>query len=265
MVDYYKILGVKQTASAAEIKSAYRRLARKRHPDVNGGSEAAAREFALIALAYRTLNDSHERVYYDEQRRKIRNATGSVLHSNNPHAQRMRQMATQARFDRVVDRFMESERRETFVMQQTVFTTVTLYLSTFFVALSKPSLWRFFDNVGRAVLFVLFLIGLWHLAVRLRSCFRHYTYQPKVLQDSIISQQDEQKKPFTRFTASAFLLLGYAASLTAGLLVGAHAQDSIILTALPYLGQPIRPDFFFYPFIAVLIVDMMHMIASKID
>src|SRR3712207_8917872 len=38
---------------------------------------------------------------------------GSVFHSNNPHAQRMRRMAVQARFDRVVDRIIEAERRET--------------------------------------------------------------------------------------------------------------------------------------------------------
>ena len=39
MIDYYKTLGVKRTASSSDIKSAYRQLARLRHPDVNGGSE----------------------------------------------------------------------------------------------------------------------------------------------------------------------------------------------------------------------------------
>jgi curved DNA-binding protein CbpA len=267
VVDYYKLLGVKQTASVAEIKSAYRRLARKRHPDVNGGSDVAARDFALIALAYRTLSDPQERAYYDDQRRRLHTPTGSVLHSSNPHAQRMRRMVmAQARFDRVVDRLIEAERRETFVLQQAVFTTVTLFLSTFFVAMLKPRLWQSFNSVGRAILFTLFLIGLWHLAVRLKACFAHYTYQPKRIHDSIINEEEKPDKPFTRLTASAFLILGYAASLAAGLFIGSHAHYVVIFNDVPYLfGQHLRPDLIFYPPIAVLIVDTMHTVASKID
>ena len=60
MIDYYQVLGVSRTASITEIKSAYRKLARKRHPDVNRGSEKAAREFALLSLAYHTLIDPQE-------------------------------------------------------------------------------------------------------------------------------------------------------------------------------------------------------------
>ena len=45
MIDYYRLLGVKATASQAEIKSAYRKLARKHHPDVNHDSESAAEQF----------------------------------------------------------------------------------------------------------------------------------------------------------------------------------------------------------------------------
>lgn len=269
MVDYYKILGVKRAATKAEIKSAYRRLARQRHPDLNGGSDHAAREFALIALAYRTLSDPQERAYYDAQRARILNnnsssSSGSVLHSNNPHAQRMRRM--QADWDHRVDRWLESERREAFFRTQAVFTTVTLFLSTFMVALLKPRLWHTFDSVGRAVMITLFLIGLWHLFSRLRVSFEHYTYRPKPIQDSIIGEEEKPKKPFTRFTASAFLLTGYAISLATGLYLGSHANSIILFNDIPYLfGQQVRPDLFFYPPIAVLIVDTMHTVASKID
>lgn len=273
VVDYYKVLGVKNVATAAEIKSAYRRLARQRHPDVNGGSDHAAREFALISLAYRTLSDPQERAYYDTQRQRGTSSSSggglnnSVFHTNNPHAQRLRRMAVQSRFDRVVDGIIEAERRETFALQQAVFTTVTLFLSTFFVAMFKPRLWDNFQIVGRAVMLTLFAVGLWHLAVRLKACFEHYTYQPKSIHDSIINAAEEKsEKPFTRFTASTFLILGYLASLAAGLFIGSHAHYVVIFNDLPYLfGQHFRLDLFFYPPIAVLIVDTMHTIASKID
>ena len=52
MVNYYDILKTSPKASNAEIKSAYRRLARKLHPDKNNGSEETARAFAAIAEAY---------------------------------------------------------------------------------------------------------------------------------------------------------------------------------------------------------------------
>ena len=270
VVDYYKVLGVKRAASAVEIKSAYRRLARQRHPDVNGGSDKAAREFALISLAYKTLSDPQERAYYDSQRERATSSSdfgNSVFHTNNPHAQRMRRMAVQSRFDRVVDRLIEAERRETFALQQAVFTTVTLFLSTFFVAMFKPRFWDNFQLVGRVIMITLFGIGLWHLAVRLKSCFDNYTYKPRSIHDPLINaEEDKPDKPFTRFTASTFLILGYAASLAAGLYIGSHAHYVVIFNDLPYLfGQHFRFDLLFYPPIAVLIVDTMHTVASKID
>src|SRR5204862_2756477 len=94
MTDYYHVLGVKQTASATEIKSAYRKLARKHHPDVNRGSEKAAREFAMLSLAYHTLIDPQERAFHDQLLTKQRNGN-SILESDNPHAQRARNIAAQ--------------------------------------------------------------------------------------------------------------------------------------------------------------------------
>src|SRR5205823_10875419 len=102
MSDYYQVLGVKPTATATEIKSAYRKLARKRHPDVNRGSEKAAREFALLSLAYHTLIDPQERTFHDQQLDKP-TYSASILESGNPHAQRARNIAAQARWDRVIN------------------------------------------------------------------------------------------------------------------------------------------------------------------
>ncbi len=145
MTDYYKILGVKRSASKSEVRSAYRKLARVRHPDVNGGSESAAREFALLSKAYRVLIDPQERAYYDEKLSSLNDSGSSILHSSNPHARRARNLAVQARWDRVVDEVLERDRQENRERQRAVFTTVSLFLSTFIVVLIRPPLW---GNLG---------------------------------------------------------------------------------------------------------------------
>ena len=118
MIDYYQVLGVSRSASAVEIKSAYRKLARERHPDVNRGSERAAREFAVLSLAYHTLIDPQERAFHDQQLDRGTQSSSSILQSENPHAQRAREM--QARWDRVVNQILESDRRESVARQRAV-------------------------------------------------------------------------------------------------------------------------------------------------
>src|SRR5690348_15260403 len=63
--DYYKILGVSRSASAVEIKKAFRRLARKFHPDVNPGDKSAEARFKEINEAYEVLSDPEKRKKYD--------------------------------------------------------------------------------------------------------------------------------------------------------------------------------------------------------
>jgi len=63
--DYYAILGVKRGASDKEIRQAYRRLARKYHPDVNAGDKAAEGKFKEINAAYEVLSDAKKRRKYD--------------------------------------------------------------------------------------------------------------------------------------------------------------------------------------------------------
>jgi curved DNA-binding protein CbpA len=276
MTDYYQILGINQTATATEIKSAYRKLARKHHPDVNRGSEKAAREFAMLSLAYHTLIDPQERAFHDQLLTKQRNGN-SILESDNPHAQRARNIAAQARWDRVVNQILETDRRENMERQRAVFTTVSLFLSTFFVAMIKPPIWQSYNVTGRAILVVLFAAGLWHLIKRLREHFRHYTYTPEAKHYSI-TQEEKPAQPFTRFSAVAFLIGGYAISVGLGLLINSQAQYFFIdLTTLfrQHASTAGTASFsptvllvsglIFYPPIAVLVIDSLHAVASRID
>ncbi len=63
--DYYKVLGVARTASADDIKKAFRKLARKYHPDVNPGDKKSEAKFKEINEAYEVLSDSDKRRKYD--------------------------------------------------------------------------------------------------------------------------------------------------------------------------------------------------------
>ena len=64
--DYYATLGVSKTATDKELKQAYRKLARKFHPDVNPGDKAAEARFKEINEAYEVLGNAESRRKYDE-------------------------------------------------------------------------------------------------------------------------------------------------------------------------------------------------------
>ncbi|MGH8113310.1 MAG: DnaJ C-terminal domain-containing protein [Rhodanobacteraceae bacterium] len=61
----YEVLGVAATASQADVRSAYRKLARKLHPDLNPGDEMAEEKFKDVSAAYRLLNDPEQRKRFD--------------------------------------------------------------------------------------------------------------------------------------------------------------------------------------------------------
>ncbi len=278
MIDYYRILGVKTNASTAEIKSAYRKLARKNHPDLSQDSEAS-RRFDTISKAYRTLIDPQERAFYDDHLNEQKSRSYSILDSNNPHAKRARNLAVQAKWDRVVDEVLERDRQENRERQRAVFTTVSLFLSTFFLAMMRPQLWQVFSTMGRVIVLTLFVIGVWHLANRLREYLAHYTYKENPIQGSVFAPEALPEQPFTRFSAYTFLLVGYALSVGIGLYIGWHTQDffndlrlnfqhgvaMVQSSVMAYWAFVLIPDLIVCPPIAVLIVDTVHGIASKID
>src|SRR5262245_11016642 len=67
--DYYAVLGVASTASQDEIKKAYRRLAKRYHPDANQNDPKAADRFKEISEAYQVVGDAEKRKQYDDMRR----------------------------------------------------------------------------------------------------------------------------------------------------------------------------------------------------
>ncbi len=271
MVNYYQILKISPKASNAEIKSAYRRLARKIHPDVNttDAPENASSEFAKIAKAYEVLSDPKKRAAYDRKllNAQYKNSGDSVFSSDNIHAKRWRQMAYERRYNEIIDRMIADERRETIALQKVIFPTVALFVSVCFVAVFKPNFWTNSQIIGKIVLFSLFIAGLVHLFKRLRAGFEKYTYSYENLHDSIFEKAaPEAEKPYTRAAAACFLIIGTAVSLGIGLLIGNYLETFTFLSSIPTVfSASLRPESIFYPPIAVLLVDLMHTAASRLE
>jgi molecular chaperone DnaJ len=89
--DYYAILGVSRNAKEADLKKAYRRMARKNHPDVNPGDKSAEERFKKIQQAYDVLSDPKKRAMYDqygfysENFKEQAGAQGSGFGAGFPH------------------------------------------------------------------------------------------------------------------------------------------------------------------------------------
>ena len=86
MKNYYKIMGLKPSATESEIKSAYRLLAKRYHPDVNPGNSAASEKFADLTEAYGILSDAVKKAEYDRQVGEMmqqRNAQNAQTYNNH--------------------------------------------------------------------------------------------------------------------------------------------------------------------------------------
>lgn len=267
MVNYYKVLKVSPKASRTEIKSAYRRLARKIHPDINATTDTLSEEFSQLTKAYKVLANPQKRADYDNQLLQVKynRENGSVLSSENLHARRWRQMVYERRYNEIIDRMIADERRESMALQKVIFPTVALFVSTTFVAIFKPAFWTNSPIIGKIILFSLFVVGSIHLFKRLKVGFERYTYSYEDIHDSILDDNEPVEKPYTRFTAISFLIIGFFISLGIGLVIGNYF-GMVINASIPTIFSPtLKPEFIFYPPIFVLCVDIMHTLASRLE
>ncbi len=268
IVNYYESLKVSPKASTNEIKSAYRRLARKLHPDKNNGSDETARAFAVIAEAYEILGNSKERASYDQkllEAQYSRSTNGdSVFASSNSHARRWRQMVYEHRYNEIIDRMIAEERRESMALQKIIFPTVALFVSALVVGIFKPQVFVNSAIIGKIILVSLFVAGVIHLFGRIRDAFDKYTYNQDDLHDSILDENEPVVKPYSRMTAGAFLIIGFLFCLGTGVLIGNYID--FVSISMPSMFSPrLGPEFVFYPPIFVLFVDLMHAFASRVD
>jgi hypothetical protein len=259
MGDLYAMLGVNRTATSNEIKSAYRRLARKYHPDVNS-DPAAQMTFAQINEAYHTLIDSERRKTYD--------LTGSVSsaayarQADAAAARAARRAHYQERADHIVNEWLRREREETRARGKAVYTTVTLFVSTFIVAMN-PGLFRLSSLYWQVPVILLFAIGVRHLYMSFKEHFDYYTYSPPTV--SVTRPVKKPNKRFKRSSAWAFVIIGYLISVGAGVLIGLLTENrSARLLEDPTIVDAILYSLV-YPPIAVLIVDIMYMINSRLE
>lgn len=268
MVNYYQTLKVSPKASRAEIKSAYRRLARKLHPDANRGSEQTARAFAAIAEAYEVLGNPEERARYDKLLLDARfngyAARDSVFASSNAHARRWRQLIYEKRYNEIVDRMIAEEHRESTEMQKFLFPTVALFVSSLAVGIFKPAVFVNSTIIGKIIFISLFFAGLIHIFGRFREALDHFTYDDGEIHESIFEDASAPTRRFSRFFVIAFLVGGAIGFFGSGLVVGHYIDLSS--SAIPVtLGERISAESVFYPPIFVMFVDFVHAIVLRAE
>lgn len=238
MFDAYAILGIPRSASPREIKSAYRRLARKHHPDVSTNADSKL-DFVRIHEAYQILSRTASRKLYDQY----------LARQERSEEWLQREAAIEARADEMVAEILERDRAEIRARGEAVSVVTTLLLSTFLAALAQPILslgW-----LARGVLAGWAIYGAYYLARSLQRAFLRYTYVPPRL--SVTRPVEPPAEPFTRTEAALMLGAAYVMALALGALLGELAEGSIWML----FDRGSVAAIFVFPPIAVFIVDKL--------
>lgn len=279
MVNYYDILKVSPKATGQEIKSAYRRLARKLHPDKNQGSEETALKFAAIAEAYEILGNPKERIKYDRRMVDAQFTTSGQFNTNgngfndsfissaNPHARRWRQMVYEKRYNDIIDRMIAEERNEAMAFQKVIYPTVALLVSCILAPALRPSIFGGSYIVGKIIVISLFIVGVIRIVGRVRDGFDRFTEPEDDIHESILDDGERKRKPYSRLASAGILIAAVLVCTGIGMLIGFNSDiGTIILKDMSYPAFTLGAiEFVFYPPIVTFFVDGIHTIASKFE
>lgn len=265
MVDYYEILGVRNTASVKEIKAAYKRLARLHHPDLNRGSAQAAQAFVQISYARDVLVDPKRRAEYDAER-NARDGPGSYAPVLKPAGEDfLRRARSDVRIRRNLENFLTTQRKEERALRQAVFPIVAFLFAAFCVALIRPRIWRYSSSTGRAVILTLVILGVAHTVAKIWTAI-------KLLPDDQSGQTGPGviNLPLLGKTLSrrpALLLIGVAAIVCGlmGTLVGISLSDVLSMAMPRFFDQSMRVDLLLYPWVMVLFLNACHSLSQRLD
>lgn len=253
MTDLYRILEVTPRASSAEIKSAYRKLARRYHPDVSTSPDANA-SFSRITEAYQILSDPDRRAAYDRD--------GYPDTRRTFYASREAEVvAIQRQFDRMVDQMIARDRQEAAARLHAALIVVPLFLSAFYVMVAKPTIIQELNILGRVLVIGLALYGFVYLVKNLSLVLARYTYEAPDHLTSVFKVEEPRDKAISRKAGLVFLVCGYVVSLGLGYVVGRFVPSRYgpVLSLGTLLGVLL------YPPIAVLLVGVIRRITSQLD
>jgi len=265
MVDYYQVLGVKSTASVTEIKAAYKRLARQRHPDLNGGSAEAAHAFVQISYARDILTDPRRRAVYDAER-NAQAGPGSYAPVLKPAGEDyLRRARSDARIQRNLENFLSTERREARAMRQAVFPVVAFLFAAFCVALIRPRIWRYSSSTGRAVILTLVSLGVAHTVAKIWTAIKMLPDDQSGQTGAGVINLPLLGKALSR--PPALLLIGLAAIVCGlmGTLVGISLSDVLSMAMPRFFDQSMRLDLLLYPWVIVLFLNACHSLSQRLD
>ena len=264
MVDYYQVLGVTNNASVKEIKAAYKRLARLRHPDLNGGSAEAAQAFLQISHARDILIDPKRRAEYDAER-NARPGPGSYAPVLKPAGEDyLRRARSEVRIRQNLENFLSGERKEARALRQAVFPIVAFLFAAFCVALIRPRIWRYSSWTGRAVILTLVGLGVAHTVAKIWTAIKML---PDDQPQTGRSRAGVINLPLIRRRRPALLLIGLAAIVCGlmGTLVGISLSDVLSMAMPRFFDQSIRLELLLYPWVMVLFLNACHSLSQRLD